>query len=52
VGDKESDIQAGINAKVADNILVRSGHPIDEKNTAAAFIIDSIKNLTELELIQ
>jgi len=47
VGDKESDIQAGLNAKVADNILVRSGHPIDETTSSASFVIDSISNLSE-----
>lgn len=48
VGDKEGDIQAGINAKVAHNILVRSGHPIDEANTAARVVIDSIADLPEV----
>lgn len=45
VGDKESDIQAGINAGVATNILVRSGHEIDELDTRAAVVIDSIADL-------
>ncbi len=48
VGDKESDIQAGINSGIAQNILVRSGHPVDEIKTDASIIIDSIKNLPEL----
>lgn len=43
IGDKEEDIQAAINAGIKNTILVRSGHPIDEINTKALFIIDSIK---------
>jgi len=45
VGDKEGDIQAGINAGISQNILVRSGHPIDEAHSKAISILDSIKNL-------
>lgn len=45
VGDKEGDIQAGINAGISRNILVRSGHPIDETKTKATNILDSIKYL-------
>ncbi|MCK5356260.1 MAG: D-glycero-beta-D-manno-heptose 1,7-bisphosphate 7-phosphatase [Methyloprofundus sp.] len=48
IGDKKGDIQAGINANVAHNILVRSGHPIDETNTAARVVIDSIADLPEV----
>lgn len=50
VGDKEGDIQAGLNAGISRNILVRSGHPINESNTDAGYVIDSIKNLTEINL--
>lgn len=42
VGDKLSDIEAGINAGIGKTVLVRSGHPIDEKNTIADIIIDSL----------
>lgn len=45
VGDKESDILAGKNAGIKRLILVRSGHPIDEINTKASKIINSIKYL-------
>jgi len=45
VGDKESDIEAGINAEIGTNILVRSGHNIDEENTEAFVVIESIKYL-------
>jgi D-glycero-D-manno-heptose 1,7-bisphosphate phosphatase len=43
IGDKESDIQAANSAKIQNTILVRSGHYIDESNSSARFIIDSIK---------
>ncbi|MGG6270702.1 D-glycero-beta-D-manno-heptose 1,7-bisphosphate 7-phosphatase [Leptolyngbya sp. AN03gr2] len=47
VGDKESDIQAGLAAQVGLNVLVRSGHPIDELNTQANAVIDSIRDLPQ-----
>jgi len=50
IGDKEEDIQAAINAGIKNTVLVRSGHPIDEINTEAEFIIDSIKH--SIEIIQ
>jgi D-glycero-D-manno-heptose 1,7-bisphosphate phosphatase len=39
VGDKESDIQAGLSAGIGRLVLVRSGHLIDEKKSAATEII-------------
>jgi len=48
VGDKETDIIAGIRAGIGRNVLVRSGHKIDEKNTLADIVIDSIKDLMYL----
>jgi len=47
IGDKESDIQAGHSAGINKTILVRSGHAIDEKNTKALFVVDSIKECAE-----
>jgi len=44
VGDKESDIEAGSNAGVGTNVLVKSGHPVSG-TTKASVIIDSIKDL-------
>lgn len=44
VGDKASDIEAGINAGVGANVLVKSGHQISGTSKANA-IIDSIKDL-------
>lgn len=35
IGDKEIDVLAGKNAGIGEKILIRSGHPVDEKNTVA-----------------
>ncbi len=43
IGDKENDIAAANAANVPNTILVKSGHKIDETNSNASFIIDSIK---------
>jgi D-glycero-D-manno-heptose 1,7-bisphosphate phosphatase len=43
IGDKETDINAANLAGIDNTILTRSGHEIDEKNSKAQFIIDSIK---------
>ncbi|MGB3298418.1 MAG: D-glycero-beta-D-manno-heptose 1,7-bisphosphate 7-phosphatase [Phormidesmis sp.] len=48
VGDKESDIQAGLAAGVSTTVLVRSGHSISEANTRAAAVIDSLADLPRL----
>lgn len=45
VGDKESDILAGLSAGIGRLVLVRSGHPIDEENTRATEIIDGLWDL-------
>ena len=42
IGDKESDIQAANNAGITKTILVRSGHEVDELNSNAEYIINSI----------
>lgn len=49
IGDKESDIEAGINAGIKTNILVRSGHKINETSTKANLVIDSIKDAVKIE---
>jgi D-glycero-D-manno-heptose 1,7-bisphosphate phosphatase len=43
IGDKETDIEAANQAGVSNTILVKSGHPVDESNSKAKYIIDSIK---------
>ncbi len=48
IGDKESDIQAANAAGINKTILVRSGHVIDEKSSNASYIIDSIKESTNV----
>jgi D-glycero-D-manno-heptose 1,7-bisphosphate phosphatase len=42
IGDKEADIIAANNAGIANTIIVRSGHKINEKETKAKFVLDSI----------
>ena len=42
IGDNEGDIIGANAAGIKNTILVRSGHIIDELNTNASFIIDSI----------
>ena len=44
VGDKNSDIEAGINAGIKMNYLIRTGHEID-RNRFNVKIIKSLKNL-------
>lgn len=42
VGDKEIDILTGKNAGIKLSVLVRSGYPIDEANTAADAVFDDL----------
>ena len=42
IGDKEADIIAANNAGIVNTIIVRSGHKINEKETKAKFVLDSI----------
>jgi len=47
IGDKEIDIEAGLNAKVKKTILVQSGHKLsaeDLANTKATFVADDLKD--------
>jgi D-glycero-D-manno-heptose 1,7-bisphosphate phosphatase len=44
IGDKENDIKAANNAGIKNTILVKSGHNVDELNSKAKFILDSIKD--------
>jgi len=46
VGDKNSDIEAGINAEIGNNYLVATGHQID-KNIFNVKIINNLKELKE-----
>ena len=42
IGDKEVDIIAANNAGISNTILVKSGHKINESNSNAKYILDSI----------
>jgi len=46
VGDKNSDIEAGINAGIGKNYLISTGHQID-KNIFNVKIINNLKELKE-----
>ena len=48
IGDKEADITAANSAGVNDTILVKSGHSVDEMNTEAKFILESIKESIQI----
>jgi len=50
VGDKETDIQAAKCAGISNTILVRSGHAIDEKNSKALYILDSLYDIFNLDI--
>ena len=50
VGDKESDIEAGLRAGIGMNILVKSGHTVDEQNTKAGLVLESIIDLLNIKL--
>ena len=43
IGDKEVDVIAANEAGIDNTILVRSGHRIDESNSNAKFILDSVQ---------
>lgn len=44
-GDKESDIEAGINAGLAKTFLMKTGHDIDTSNTKSTNILASLQEL-------
>jgi D-glycero-D-manno-heptose 1,7-bisphosphate phosphatase len=48
VGDKESDIEAGMAAQVGTCVLVRSGCPINEQETRAHLVTGSLATLPSL----
>ena len=48
IGDKEADIIAGISSGITNAILVKNGHIIDELNSKAKFIIDSIQQTNKI----
>ena len=48
IGDKERDIIAANSAGIDNTILVRSGHRIDESNSNAKIIINSIRQAKQI----
>ena len=48
IGDKETDITAAISSGINNIILVKSGHKINEADSRAKFIIDSINQSSQL----
>jgi len=48
IGDKESDILAANSSGISNTILVKSGHKIDQLNSNAKFILDSIKQVNKI----
>ena len=47
IGDTENDIQAANDAGIRNTILVKSGHKVDELNSDAKFILNSIKDINQ-----
>ena len=48
IGDKEADVIAANAAGIDNTILVRSGHKIDESNSDAKIILDSIQQVKQI----
>jgi D-glycero-D-manno-heptose 1,7-bisphosphate phosphatase len=48
IGDKDSDIQTGLNANIPNTIQVKTGHTFDEKESNASFKINSIKEVSSI----
>lgn len=48
IGDQERDIKAANAGGINNTILVRSGHKVDENNSKAKFVLDSIQDTSQL----
>jgi D-glycero-D-manno-heptose 1,7-bisphosphate phosphatase len=48
IGDKETDINAANAAGVSNTILVKSGCSVDKMNTKSKFILETIKESTQI----
>jgi D-glycero-D-manno-heptose 1,7-bisphosphate phosphatase len=48
IGDKENDIIAANNSGITNTILVKSGHKINEKDSIAKYILDSINQINKV----
>lgn len=51
IGDKEDDIAAANSAGIHNTILVKSGHKIDEVNSNAKHILNSIQDYHSINII-
>jgi D-glycero-D-manno-heptose 1,7-bisphosphate phosphatase len=43
IGNKEADMETNSATGITNTIIVKSGHNIDEENSKAEFIFDSIE---------
>ena len=50
IGDKETDIQAAKSSGISNTILVKSGHKINERNSRASYILESIYDVMNLDI--
>ena len=48
IGDKNEDILAAKSAGIENSILVKSGHPVDERTANAKYILKSIADCPEV----
>ncbi len=48
IGDREVDVTAANASGIKSTILVRSNHKIDESNSNASFILDSIEQSKQI----
>jgi D-glycero-D-manno-heptose 1,7-bisphosphate phosphatase len=48
IGDKENDIIAANNSGITNTILVKSGHKINEKDSIAKYVLDSIDQINKV----
>jgi D-glycero-D-manno-heptose 1,7-bisphosphate phosphatase len=48
IGDKEDDIVAANSAGITNTVLVRSGHCIDESDSFAKYILNSIREIDQV----
>lgn len=48
IGDKDSDIKTGFNAKIVNTVQVKTGHCFNENESKASFVINSIKNIATI----
>lgn len=50
IGDKETDITAATYAGISNTILVKSGHDINEENSKASYILESLYDVVDLNI--